>query len=57
MHVGGNGGRAKVWLAPRVEIAHSRGYTRRHHDAIIRKTKEHRREWLRAWDRYFGSAC
>ncbi|HEX4743461.1 MAG TPA: DUF4160 domain-containing protein [Candidatus Limnocylindria bacterium] len=27
VHVGGNRGRAKTWLVPRVEVANSRGYT------------------------------
>jgi hypothetical protein len=52
VHVRGNSGRAKIWLA-RVEIAHSEYYSERRREEIIRITRAHRAEWLAAWARFF----
>ena len=56
VHVLGNGGDAKIWLMPSVEIADSWGYDVRQRNTISKVTKEHRDEWLAAWGRFFGRA-
>ena len=53
VHVEGNDGRAKIWLRPTLEVAGERGYDRRQMNVILRITREHRDEWLAAWDRFF----
>lgn len=54
VHVNGNGGSAKIWLAPAVRIGPSRGYSERESREIIRMTEAHRDEWIAAWHRHFG---
>lgn len=53
VHVVGHGGRAKIWLARPIEIATSRGYDERELNAILRIAREHRDEWLSAWNEFF----
>lgn len=55
VHVRGNGGHAKVWLAPNVKLGPAHGYTGRKCQEILRKTEAHRDEWLTRWYRHFGT--
>lgn len=52
-HVYGNGGRAKVWLAPDIKIVGSHGYDVRQKGVIARIARDHRDEWLKAWRDFF----
>jgi hypothetical protein len=54
VHVYGNDGYAKVWLAPEVKFARVRRYDVAEKSAIIRITEEHRDDWLAKWNRFFG---
>lgn len=54
VHVVGNGGRAKVWLAPSIEIVMIRGYDARQQNAITKIAREHRDAWIEAWHDFFG---
>lgn len=53
VHVRGNGGVAKVWLVPRVQLAEYRAYNRHRREQIIRKTEAHRDEWIARWNSHF----
>jgi uncharacterized protein DUF4160 len=53
VHVKGNGGRAKLWLSPRLRVVDDRGYDRRQLGEIERVTTAHREEWLTEWSRFF----
>ena len=53
VHVEGNGGAAKFWL-PDVELASSRGYTRRQLEVISTILREHEDEFLDRWHEFFG---
>lgn len=53
VHVVGNDGRAKVWLAP-VEVVRVRRYDGRQRSLIEHIAREHRHEWLKAWNDFFG---
>jgi hypothetical protein len=54
VHVIGNGGRAKVWLVPSLEVENTRGYDVKQMGRILEITKDHRDEWLDAWRSSFG---
>lgn len=54
VHVRGNGGKAKIWLTPGIDLQGSRGYTPRQVGRILTIAEVHRREWLTAWRRFFG---
>lgn len=56
VHVLGNDGFAKLWLAPDVRLHDSRGYSRRQIERIIEVTTAHRDEWLARWHEFFGRA-
>jgi len=55
VHVEGNGGSAKMWLIPTVQMGAVRGYNRQQRAEIVRKTEVHRDEWIAAWHRHFGA--
>lgn len=50
----GNGGKAKVWLAPTVEVQDTRGYDVKQMGRILDIAEEHRDEWIEAWRSFFG---
>jgi len=50
----GNGGRAKLWLTPRVRIASAEHYSDKRLGTIIDIANAHDREWLEAWQAFFG---
>ena len=54
VHVVGNGGRAKIWLVPRIEIVMVRSYDARQRNTIDRIAREHRDEWVDAGNEFFG---
>ncbi|HZP95067.1 MAG TPA: DUF4160 domain-containing protein [Candidatus Limnocylindria bacterium] len=54
VHVRGNAGRAKLWLAPEVTFAACRGYARKQREEIERVAATRRTEWLEAWTRFFA---
>lgn len=55
VHVRGNGGRAKIWLAPSVKLGPAHAYTAQRRGEILRKAEAHRDEWLARWSRHFGT--
>ena len=54
VHVEGNGGRAKIWLAPGVRIAKTRGYTHVQLNDLQKITERKRHDFREAWRAYFG---
>ena len=53
VHVEGNDGAAKFWIRD-LELASSRGYTRRQLNVITEIVREHQTEFLDRWDEFFG---
>jgi hypothetical protein len=53
VHVEGNDGAAKFWLRD-VELASSRGYTRRQLETVAEMVRSHRSEFLDMWHEFFG---
>jgi hypothetical protein len=53
VHVEGNDGAAKFWLRD-VELASSRGYTRRQLEVVAEIVRSHRSEFLDRWHEFFG---
>lgn len=53
VHVRGNGGAAKIWLRPTIEIAMTKRYNRRQMTEIMEITERKRDEFLEAWHRFF----
>jgi len=53
VHVQGHDGAAKFWLED-VELASSRGYTRRQLDLIVAIVRDHQLEFLDRWHEFFG---
>jgi hypothetical protein len=53
VHISGNGGSAKIWLAPAVKMAAARGYSWQRRGEIIRISEAHRDEWIATWQRHF----
>jgi hypothetical protein len=54
IHVTGNGGKAKVWLASG-EFAESAGLNNAEKRRILDAIQEHRREMMEAWNEFFRS--
>jgi truncated hemoglobin YjbI len=54
VHVYGNAGHAKIWLAPEIEVDRIERYDVAQEHAIVRITREHRDEWLAAWNEFFS---
>lgn len=54
IHVHGEGGEAKFWIEPGIELA--RNYGLNHHDLekVLRMIGEHENEIRSAWQRHFG---
>jgi hypothetical protein len=53
VHVLGTGGKAKVWLVPSVEVEDVRGYDESQTNRILEVVRQHRDEWLAAWNGFF----
>lgn len=54
VHVEGDGGEAKLWLAPEVTVARSAGFNRRQLSELVRVAIENREAMERTWHEYFG---
>jgi len=54
VHVEGNGGRAKIWLTPSIEVVRQRAYSKEQIAEVIRVTERHREEWITAWQEFFA---
>lgn len=52
VHVEGDGGSAKFWLAP-VRLHSSRGLARHQLSRLADIVAEHRAQFVRAWNEYF----
>jgi hypothetical protein len=48
-------GKAKFWLEPTIELAHSVGLSQQDENHIFRVVKEHEHEIRQEWHRHFGS--
>ncbi|MFN3508878.1 MAG: DUF4160 domain-containing protein [Allorhizobium sp.] len=53
IHVDGNGGEAKVWLAD-LTVAEAGGFSQRDLARILEVVEEHRQQMLEAWNDYFA---
>jgi len=53
IHVDGNGGEAKVWLAD-LNVAEAGGFSQRDLARILEVVEEHRQQMLEAWNDYFA---
>lgn len=53
IHVDGNGGEAKVWLAD-LKVAEAGGFSQRDLARILEVVEEHRQQMLEAWNDYFA---
>lgn len=49
-----DGGEAKIWLEPDVELAEAHGMNRSRTNTAVRLTREHRDEIRAAWREHFG---
>ena len=54
VHVAKGDNEAKIWLSD-CTVAINLGFSARDLGEIIRKTREHRTEFLEAWNGHFGS--
>ena len=53
VHVVKDGKSLKVWLE-RMEVARNVGYTDREIERVLAVIAEHRKEWMEAWNGFFG---
>jgi hypothetical protein len=54
IHVDGSDASAKFWLKP-VSLHYNLGFSARELRAIERVVIEHRQQFVKAWDAYFGT--
>lgn len=54
IHASRPGATAKLWLHPEVSIAKSKGYDRHEQVMLVAFATQHRTEFERAWNEFFG---
>ena len=54
IHVHGEGGEAKFWIEPRIELARNYGLTENDLDKVRKLIEEHEDGIRNAWRRHFG---
>lgn len=52
-HVLRDGKRAKIWLAPEIAFAYSRGYNKYEQNKVIKIARENHETLLEAWNDFF----
>lgn len=54
IHAEGDGGEAKLWLHPQVQVAESVGFSRRMLSAMVKVVEERKDQISGAWHEHFG---
>jgi hypothetical protein len=54
VHVLGEGGEAKVWIEPRIEVATARGFSEKTLGFALKQIEEREGEIREVWNRHFG---
>lgn len=47
---------AKIWLQPKIEIAHNHGFTQKEINAILKITKEYGKQFKQQYEQHIGKS-